>query len=92
MGRRSVGASPAVGGDPDMMRLVAELYYLRDHSQPEIADVTGFSVSKVSRLLAQAREQIQLNQVARNGAHRTAGRPFRSARRWIALRPILATG
>ena len=57
MGRRSVGAGPTVGGDTDMMRLVAELYYLRDHSQPEIADVTGFSVSKVSRLLAQAREQ-----------------------------------
>ena len=41
MGRRSVGAGPTVGGDTDMMRLVAELYYLRDHSQPEIAAVTG---------------------------------------------------
>lgn len=38
-----------------MMRLVAELYYLRDLTQPEIARLTGFSVSKVSRLLAQAR-------------------------------------
>jgi DNA-binding transcriptional regulator LsrR (DeoR family) len=38
------------------MRLVAELYYLRDLRQPEIAALTGFSVSKVSRLLAQARE------------------------------------
>lgn len=40
-----------------MMRLVAELYYLRDHSQPAIAELTGFSISKVSRLLAQARAQ-----------------------------------
>ena len=59
MGRRS---GPAEGGtvatgDVEMMRLVADLYYLRDHSQPEIADLTGFSVSKVSRLLSQAREQ-----------------------------------
>lgn len=38
------------------MRLVAELYYLRDQSQSAIADLTGHSVSKVSRLLAQARE------------------------------------
>ncbi len=44
-------------GDLEMMRLVAELYYLRDRSQPEIAELTGFSVSKVSRLLAQARDQ-----------------------------------
>ncbi|HET7686427.1 MAG TPA: sugar-binding domain-containing protein [Candidatus Limnocylindria bacterium] len=43
-------------GDEDMMRLVAELYYLRDRSQSTIAELTGFSVSKVSRLLAQARE------------------------------------
>jgi DNA-binding transcriptional regulator LsrR (DeoR family) len=39
-----------------MMRLVAELYYTRDLRQPEIAELTGFSVSKVSRLLAQARD------------------------------------
>lgn len=38
-----------------MMRLVAELYYLRERSQPEIAALTGFSVSTVSRLLAGAR-------------------------------------
>jgi len=38
------------------MRLVAELYYARDLRQPEIAEMTGFSVSKVSRILAQARE------------------------------------
>ena len=39
-----------------MLRLVAELYYQRGHGQIEIAELTGFSVSKVSRLLAQARE------------------------------------
>lgn len=44
-------------GDEEMMRLVAELYYLRDQSQSAIADLTGYSVSKVSRLLAQARER-----------------------------------
>jgi DNA-binding transcriptional regulator LsrR (DeoR family) len=40
----------------DVLRLVAELYYERDLRQPEIATLTGFSVSKVSRLLSQARE------------------------------------
>ena len=48
-----------VGGtvsDRDLIRLVAELYYIRDIRQPEIAALTGFSVSKVSRLLAQARD------------------------------------
>ena len=39
-----------------MLRLVAELYYQRGHGQIEIAELTGFSVSKVSRLLAQARD------------------------------------
>ncbi|HEX7496486.1 MAG TPA: sugar-binding domain-containing protein [Candidatus Limnocylindrales bacterium] len=38
-----------------MMRLVSELYYVRELGQPEIAALTGFSVSKVSRLLAAAR-------------------------------------
>lgn len=38
------------------MRLVAELYYTRELRQPEIAEMTGFSISKVSRILAQARE------------------------------------
>lgn len=44
-------------GDRDIMRLVAELYYERALNQPEIAALTGFSVSKVSRLLTAAREQ-----------------------------------
>jgi len=42
--------------DRDMMRLVAELYYVRELRQPVIAELTGFSISKVSRLLSQARE------------------------------------
>src|SRR5438045_5054559 len=59
MGRRSP-AGGSVGGaaaDAEMMRLVADLYYLRDHSQPDIAELTGFSISKVSRLLSQARDK-----------------------------------
>ncbi len=58
MGRNGTG--PGRGGpaaDREILRLVAELYYERELRQPEIADLTGFSVSKVSRILAQAREQ-----------------------------------
>lgn len=51
---RNLKAKPAA--DRAVMRLVAELYYARDLRQPEIAEMTGFSVSKVSRMLAQARE------------------------------------
>lgn len=50
------GHGLGTSGDEEMMRLVAELYYLRDRSQSAIAELTGFSVSKVSRLLAQARQ------------------------------------
>ena len=39
----------------EMMRLVAQLYYVRELGQPEIASLTGFSISKVSRLLSAAR-------------------------------------
>ena len=42
-------------GDDAMLRLVAELYYVREHSQADIAALTGYSVSTVSRLLARAR-------------------------------------
>lgn len=49
-------AAAGAGIDLEMMRLVAELYYLRDLRQPEIARLTKFSISKVSRLLAHARE------------------------------------
>lgn len=51
---RGVRVGPAA--DREVMRLVAELYYTRDLRQPEIAEMTGFSVSKVSRILAQARD------------------------------------
>lgn len=43
------------GDGREMLRLVAELYYVREMGQPEIAALTGFSISKVSRLLASAR-------------------------------------
>lgn len=42
--------------DSGMLRLVAQLYYERGLSQQDIAELTGFSVSKVSRLHRQARE------------------------------------
>jgi len=51
------GSAPAAESQREMMRLVADLYYVRDRGQPEIAALTGFSVSKVSRLLAAARAQ-----------------------------------
>ncbi len=55
-GAPAVTARPAVASDREILRLVAELYYERDLRQPEIAELTGFSVSKVSRILALARE------------------------------------
>jgi DNA-binding transcriptional regulator LsrR (DeoR family) len=58
MGRRASTEqrSHPLPQDIEMMRLVAELYYLRGHSQPAVAELTGFSISKVSRLLASARD------------------------------------
>ncbi len=56
---RSASTSPVpftARDDEEMMRLVSELYYLRDQSQSTIAELTGFSVSKVSRMLSGARE------------------------------------
>lgn len=59
VGVSAAGASATSDADAvsqrEMMRLVAELYYVRELGQPEIAALTGFSVSKVSRLLAAAR-------------------------------------
>jgi DNA-binding transcriptional regulator LsrR (DeoR family) len=46
----------SVSADRAVLRLVAELYYARALRQPEIAEMTGYSVSKVSRILAQARD------------------------------------
>ncbi|TAK00193.1 MAG: hypothetical protein EPO36_09490 [Chloroflexota bacterium] len=57
MARASERATrPSPSADREVLRLVAELYYARELRQPEIAEMTGFSVSKVSRILAQARE------------------------------------
>src|SRR5216684_1228935 len=41
----------------ELLRWVAELYYVQEHGQAEIAALIGASVSKVSRLLAEARRQ-----------------------------------
>jgi DNA-binding transcriptional regulator LsrR (DeoR family) len=48
-------AAGSASSQREMLRLVSELYYLRQLGQPAIASLTGFSVSKVSRLLAAAR-------------------------------------
>ena len=48
-------AAQSAASQREMLRLVAELYYIRELGQPEIATLTGFSVSKVSRLLSSAR-------------------------------------
>jgi DNA-binding transcriptional regulator LsrR (DeoR family) len=40
----SVKGSSGRAGDLEMMRVIAELYYLRDWKQPEIAELTGFSI------------------------------------------------
>ncbi|HEX7611583.1 MAG TPA: sugar-binding domain-containing protein [Candidatus Limnocylindrales bacterium] len=62
MAAASQAAEPAEATGPteatnlrEMMRLVAQLYYVRELGQPEIAALTGFSISKVSRLLSAAR-------------------------------------
>ncbi len=41
----------------ELLRWVAELYYVQEHGQAEIGALIGASVSKVSRLLAEARRQ-----------------------------------
>ena len=41
----------------ELLRWVAELYYVQQQGQAEIAALIGASVSKVSRLLAEARRQ-----------------------------------
>jgi DNA-binding transcriptional regulator LsrR (DeoR family) len=54
-GPATAAATGASASPREMLRLVAELYYVRDMGQPEIAALTGFSISKVSRLLSSAR-------------------------------------
>jgi len=41
----------------ELLRWVAELYYLQQQGQAEIASLIGVSVSKISRLLAEARRE-----------------------------------
>jgi len=41
----------------ELLRWVAELYYIQQQGQAEIAALIGVSVSKISRLLAEARRQ-----------------------------------
>jgi len=43
--------------DSSLLRLVAELYYVRDWNEQSIARLLGFSRSKVSRLLTTARSE-----------------------------------
>jgi DNA-binding transcriptional regulator LsrR (DeoR family) len=55
-----VRATPAEAGtheQRELLRWVAELYYLQQQGQAEIATLIGVSVSKVSRLLAEARRK-----------------------------------
>ena len=51
--RRSRGSSP----DRSIMRLAAELYYIRELSQAEISHLLSLSISTVSRMLTQARAE-----------------------------------
>src|SRR5215207_11334024 len=50
-------AEPATHEQRELLRWVADLYYLQQQGQAEIAALIGASVSKVSRLLAEARRQ-----------------------------------
>ena len=58
---RSRPSPPPRPAQPDehyeLLRWVAELYYLQQQGQADIASLIGASVSKVSRLLAEARRQ-----------------------------------
>lgn len=51
--RRSRGSSP----DRSIMRLAAELYYIRELSQADISRLLSLSISTVSRMLTQARAE-----------------------------------
>src|SRR5579864_7074432 len=52
-----LGANGRPHAQDELLRWVAELYYLRQQGQADIATLIGASVSKVSRLLAEARRQ-----------------------------------
>jgi DNA-binding transcriptional regulator LsrR (DeoR family) len=55
--RPSAGDATQAHEQHELLRWVAELYYLQQQGQAEIATLIGASVSKVSRLLAEARRQ-----------------------------------
>src|SRR6266550_409107 len=55
--RPSAGDATQAHEQYELLRWVAELYYLQQQGQAEIATLIGASVSKVSRLLAEARRQ-----------------------------------
>jgi len=46
---------PRTSDEHELLRWVAELYYLQQQGQAEIAALIGVSISKISRLLAEAR-------------------------------------
>ena len=50
-------ARPRSSEGAELLRWVAELYYLQEQGQADIAALIGVSISKVSRLLAEARRQ-----------------------------------
>src|SRR5215216_5655599 len=54
---RTTLAEPGTHEQRELLRWVAEMYYLQQQGQAEIATLIGASVSKVSRLLAEARRQ-----------------------------------
>ena len=54
--RRSIDGDGGPG-DPSLLRLVADLYYVREWGQALIAELLGCSTSKVSRMLTLARAQ-----------------------------------
>jgi DNA-binding transcriptional regulator LsrR (DeoR family) len=50
-------AEPGAHEQRELLRWVAELYYVQQQGQAEIATLIGVSISKISRLLAEARRQ-----------------------------------
>jgi DNA-binding transcriptional regulator LsrR (DeoR family) len=55
--RATIDVPNGVHEQRELLRWVADLYYLQQQGQAEIAALIGASVSKVSRLLAEARRQ-----------------------------------
>jgi DNA-binding transcriptional regulator LsrR (DeoR family) len=57
IGKDGLGWSRVRAHDRSVMRLAAELYYIRDLNQGEISRLLSMSIATVSRLLAQARAE-----------------------------------